>query len=143
MGTVVALAGQIGGAKLAHGLARLRGRNLAVIVNTGDDGEVLGLSVSPDVDTMLYTLSGIANPSRGWEPVDETYSLHDMVKHLGWSLRSPIGDRSLANGLLEYKHRAGTERAEVPATGILAFLQERISADDQPSRSQRAASSAK
>ena len=54
-----------------------------------------------------------------------------------------IGDRSLANGLLEYKHRAGTERAEVPATGILAFLQERISADDQPSRSQRAASSAK
>ena len=54
-----------------------------------------------------------------------------------------IGDRSLANGLLEYKHRAGTERAEVPATGILAFLQERISADNQPSRSQRAASSAK
>lgn len=54
-----------------------------------------------------------------------------------------IGDRSLANGLFEYKHRAGTERAEVPATGILAFLQERISADDQPSRSQRAASSAK
>jgi prolyl-tRNA synthetase len=54
-----------------------------------------------------------------------------------------IGDRSLANGLLEYKHRAGTERAEVPATGILAFLQERISAANQPSRSQRAASSAK
>ncbi len=54
-----------------------------------------------------------------------------------------IGDRSLANGLLEYKHRAGTERAEVPATGILAFLQERISANNQPSRSQRAASSAK
>ena len=96
MGTVVALAGQIGGAKLAHGLARLRGRNLAVIVNTGDDSEVLGLSISPDVDTMLYTLSGIANPSRGWEPVDETYSFHDMVKHLGWALRSPIGDRSLA-----------------------------------------------
>lgn len=54
-----------------------------------------------------------------------------------------IGDRSIANGLLEYKHRAGTERAEVPATGILAFLQERISANNQPSRSQRAASSAK
>ena len=54
-----------------------------------------------------------------------------------------IGDRSLANGLLEYKHRAGTERAEVPATGILAFLQERISANNQPSRSQRAASTAK
>ena len=100
MGTVVALAGQIGGAKLAHGLARLRGRNLAVIVNTGDDSEVLGLSISPDVDTMLYTLSGVANPSRGWEPVDETFSFHDMVKHLGWALRSPIGDRSLAMPVL-------------------------------------------
>lgn len=96
MGTVVALAGQIGGAKLAHGLARLRGKQLAVIVNTGDDTEVLGFSVSPDVDTMLYTLGGIADPARGWEPVDETFEFFEMVKRLGGPSRAPLGDRSLA-----------------------------------------------
>ena len=54
MGTVVALAGQVGGAKLADGLYRLRGKDLTVIVNTGDDYEHLGLAFSPDIDTMLY-----------------------------------------------------------------------------------------
>ena len=68
MGTVVALAGQVGGAKLADGLYRLRGRDLAVIVNTGDDYQHLGLAFSPDLDTMLYMLAGIANPAAGWEP---------------------------------------------------------------------------
>jgi LPPG:FO 2-phospho-L-lactate transferase len=96
MGSVVALAGQIGGAKLAHGFARLRGKQFTVIVNTGDDYEFLGLSVSPDVDTMLYTLAGIADPARGWEPVDETFEFFDMVKRLGGPGRAPLGDRSLA-----------------------------------------------
>src|SRR5207237_205085 len=68
MGSVVALAGQVGGAKLADGLYRLRGPALTVIVNTGDDYEHLGLSFSPDLDTMLYTLAGIASASAGWEP---------------------------------------------------------------------------
>src|SRR5947207_3218759 len=66
LGTVVALAGQVGGAKLAEGLYRLRGRNLAVIVNTGDDYEHLGLAFSPDLDTLLYTLGGIASTAAGW-----------------------------------------------------------------------------
>ena len=96
MGTVVALAGQIGGAKLAHGLARLRGKQLAVIVNTGDDSEVMGFSISPDIDIMLYTLAGIANSSRGWEPVDETFEFYEMVKRLGGPQRTPLGDRGLA-----------------------------------------------
>ena len=100
MGTVVALAGQVGGAKLADGLRRLRGRDLTVIVNTGDDHEVFGLAFSPDVDTMLYTLAGIASPAAGWEPAGETYALHDMLHRLGSEHRVRVGDRSLALPLL-------------------------------------------
>jgi LPPG:FO 2-phospho-L-lactate transferase len=100
MGSVVALAGQIGGAKLADGLRRLRGGKLTVIVNTGDDYETMGLAVSPDIDTMLYTLSGIADPHRGWEPVEETFSFFDMLKRLGGPDRNPLGDRSMAMQLL-------------------------------------------
>jgi len=100
MGTVVALAAQIGGAKLADGLCRLRGDKLTVVVNTGDDYEQFGLTFSPDVDTMLYTLAGIANPSAGWEPEGETFSMFDMLKRLGGPDRLPIGDKSLAAPLL-------------------------------------------
>ena len=89
MGTVVALSGQVGGAKLADGLRRLRGKDLAVIVNTGDDHEVFGLAFSPDIDTMLYTLGGIASPAAGWEPAGETYVLHDMLHHLGGPKHPP------------------------------------------------------
>jgi len=100
MGTVVALAGQVGGAKLAEGLQRLRGRELAVIVNTGDDFEHLGLAFSPDLDTMLYTLSGRAAADAGWEPEGESRALQAMVKTLGGPDRPLLGDRSLAATLL-------------------------------------------
>lgn len=100
MGSVVALAGQIGGAKLADGLRRARPGQLSVIVNTGDDYEYLGLAISPDVDTMLYTLGGVADPRRGWEPVEETYSFYDMLKRLGGADMIPLGDRSMATQLL-------------------------------------------
>ncbi|MEK7435691.1 MAG: 2-phospho-L-lactate transferase [Pseudomonadota bacterium] len=100
MGTVVALSGQVGGAKLADGLRRLRGSNLAVIVNTGDDHEVFGLAFSPDIDTMLYTLGGIAAQAAGWEPAGETYVLHEMLQRLGSEHRVRVGDRSFALPLL-------------------------------------------
>jgi len=100
MGTVVALAAQIGGAKLADGLYRIRGKDLAVVVNTGDDYEQFGLTFSPDLDTMLYTLAGIASPSAGWEPVEETFLLFEMLKLLGGSDRFRVGDKSLAAPLL-------------------------------------------
>ena len=100
MGTVVALAAQIGGAKLADGLYRLRGKDLTVVVNTGDDYEQFGLTFSPDLDTMVYTLAGIASPSAGWEPAEETFSLFEMLKSLGGSDRFRIGDKSLAAPLL-------------------------------------------
>jgi LPPG:FO 2-phospho-L-lactate transferase len=100
MGTVVALAGQVGGAKLAEGLCRLRGKDLAVICNTGDDHEYLGLSLAPDLDTALFALAGIASPSAGWEPAGETQHLYEMVKALGGPDRVPLGDRATAFALL-------------------------------------------
>jgi LPPG:FO 2-phospho-L-lactate transferase len=110
MGTVVALAGQVGGAKLADGLYRLRGRNLAVMVNTGDDFEHLGLAFSPDLDTLLYTLSGMANASAGWEPEGETRAAQTMVKALGGPDRPLLGDKSLAAPLLRSQGLAAGRR---------------------------------
>ena len=100
MGSVVALAGQVGGAKLADGLYRLRGKDLAVVVNTADDYEHLGLAFCPDLDTVLYTLAGIASPSAGWEPEGESHVLHAMLKGLGGPERPAIGDKSLAAPIL-------------------------------------------
>src|SRR3954466_6439967 len=100
MGSVVALAGQVGGAKLADGLYRLRQDRLTVIVNTGDDYEHLGLAFAPDLDTMLYTLAGMASASAGWEPEGETRSLHAMLRALGGPDRPPVGDKSLAAPIL-------------------------------------------
>ena len=100
MGTVVTLVGQVGAAKLADGLYRLRGRNLAAIVNTGDDYEHLGLAFSPDLDTLLYTLAGMASASAGWEPEGETRAVQQMLRALGGPEQPGIGDRSLATSLM-------------------------------------------
>lgn len=109
MGTVVALAAQFGGAKLADGLYRLRGRDLAVIANTGDDYEHLGLPFSPDIDTLLYTLAGIGSTA-GWEPEGETRAVHGMLKALGGPDRPVLGDKSLATALLRSEGRAHDRR---------------------------------
>ncbi|HLS87202.1 MAG TPA: 2-phospho-L-lactate transferase CofD family protein [Burkholderiales bacterium] len=100
MGSVVALAGQIGGAKLADGLYRLRAQDLTVIVNTGDDFEHLGLALSPDLDSVLYALAGIASPTAGWEPQGESRVAYGMLKALGGPDRPIVGDKSLAVALL-------------------------------------------
>ena len=100
MGTVVALSGQIGGAKLADGLYRLRGQDLTVVANTGDDYEHLGLQFSPDVDSVLYALAGIASAAAGWEPEGETHAVQAMLKSLGGPDRPVVGDRSLAAPIL-------------------------------------------
>ena len=116
MGSVVALAGQVGGAKLADGLYRLRGQALTVVVNTGDDYEHLGLAFSPDLDTMLYTLAGIASASAGWEPEGETQAVHNMIKALGGPDRPIHGDRSLAAPLLRAQGLAnGRTLSEITA----------------------------
>ena len=110
MGTVVALGGQVGGAKLADGLYRLRGRDLALIVNTGDDYEHLGIAFSPDLDTALYALAGIAGANAGWEPEAESHALHGMLKTLGGPAQPMIGDKSLAAPLLRSQGLASGRR---------------------------------
>ncbi|TAK85980.1 MAG: 2-phospho-L-lactate transferase [Betaproteobacteria bacterium] len=115
MGTVVALAAQVGGAKLADGLYRLRGKDLTVIVNTGDDYEHLGLSFSPDLDTLIYTLAGIADAAAGWEPEGETRAVHASLKSLGGPDRPLLGDKSLAMALLR-SHGLANERSLTEVT---------------------------
>ena len=110
MGTVVALGGQFGGAKLADGLYRLRERDLALIVNTGDDYEHLGIAFSPDLDTALYTLAGIASANAGWEPEAESRALYGMLKRLGGPEHPPLGDKSLAAPLLRSQGLAAGRR---------------------------------
>src|SRR5438105_7357225 len=107
MSSVVVLAGQVGGARLADGLYRLRRDALTVIVNPGDDYEHLGLAFSPDIDTMLYTLAGIASPAAPWEPESESHAVHAMLKSLGGPDRPIHGDRSLAAPLLRAQGLAG------------------------------------
>jgi LPPG:FO 2-phospho-L-lactate transferase len=97
---ITALAGGVGGAKLAHGLAQiLPPENLTVIVNTGDDFEHLGLYICPDLDTVCYTLAGLANPETGWGRVDETWNAISNVEKLGGPSWFRLGDQDLATHL--------------------------------------------
>ena len=96
-GKVVALAGGVGGAKLVLGLARILppGR-LTIAVNTGDDEQFHGLHVSPDLDTMLYTLAGISNEETGWGIAGETFHALGMLSRYGSDTWFNLGDRDLA-----------------------------------------------
>ena len=95
-GRVVALCGGVGGAKLAFGLDRLLGDNLTVVVNTGDDFEHLGLMISPDIDTVLYTLGCLADKERGWGRANETWHFMTSLGELGGETWFNLGDRDLA-----------------------------------------------
>jgi LPPG:FO 2-phospho-L-lactate transferase len=96
-GRIVALAGGVGGAKLADGLAQLLPPEaLTIIVNTGDDFEHLGLYISPDVDTVCYTLAGLANPETGWGRADETFDVLENIRALGGPDWFHLGDKDLA-----------------------------------------------
>jgi LPPG:FO 2-phospho-L-lactate transferase len=120
--TYVALSGGIGGAKLSLGLARLLGQRLTVIVNTGDDFEHLGLSISPDIDTTLYTLAGVANPETGWGRRDETWSFMQAIAQLGGPTWFRLGDRDLAT----HVERTRRLRAGEALTAVTAHLAARL-----------------
>jgi len=97
---IVALAGGVGGAKLAHGLAQiLPPEDLTVIVNTGDDFEHYGLYISPDLDTVCYTLAGLANPETGWGRKNETWGAIENAKTLGGPGWFNLGDQDLGTHL--------------------------------------------
>lgn len=94
---VLALSGGVGGAKLALGLSRLlSGPEFATVVNTGDDFSHFGLHISPDIDTLLYTLSGQANPETGWGRKGETWSFMEAMAELGGENWFNLGDKDLA-----------------------------------------------
>jgi LPPG:FO 2-phospho-L-lactate transferase len=94
---IIALSGGVGGAKLALGLARVMpAQDLVVVVNTGDDFEHLGLSISPDIDTVTYTLAGLANRELGWGRHDETWSFMETMEALGSETWFRLGDRDVA-----------------------------------------------
>ncbi|MSO85330.1 MAG: 2-phospho-L-lactate transferase [Rhodospirillales bacterium] len=97
-GHVVVLSGGVGGARMARGLARALGNpaRLTVAVNTADDFVHLGFAVSPDLDTVLYTLAGIENPVEGWGRADETWSFMATLDRLGGETWFQLGDKDLA-----------------------------------------------
>tara|TARA_Y100000758_G_scaffold302028_1_gene269068 strand:- start:21 stop:989 length:969 start_codon:yes stop_codon:yes gene_type:complete len=98
---ILALAGGVGGAKLANGLTTLLDvDDLLVVVNTGDDFEHFGLPISPDLDTVLYTLAGVNNPDTGWGLLGETWEFMNTVERLGEDTWFRLGDRDLATHVL-------------------------------------------
>lgn len=116
---IVALAGGVGGAKLAHGLYQaLPPDTLTVVVNTADDFDLFGLRICPDADTVMYTLAGLANPATGWGVVDESWQTLTMLGRYGYDLWFRLGDRDFAT------HIARTERlrAGQPLSEVLAAL---------------------
>jgi LPPG:FO 2-phospho-L-lactate transferase len=108
--SVLALSGGIGGAKLALGLYRvLPPGELTVVANTGDDFEHLGLSISPDIDTLLYTLAGIDNPELGWGRRNETWTFMAALEALGGETWFKLGDGDLANHVERTRRLAAGE----------------------------------
>jgi LPPG:FO 2-phospho-L-lactate transferase len=125
---VVALCGGVGGAKLALGLERLIGANLTVIVNTGDDFEHLGLHVSPDIDTVVYTLGGLSDIERGWGRAGESWNFVEALGALGGETWFRLGDRDLAMHIERTRAlRGGTTLTEFTTAmarrlGIAAYI---------------------
>lgn len=94
---IVALCGGVGGAKLADGLQQVLAPGaLSIIVNTGDDFEHRGLPICPDLDTVLYTLAGVANADQGWGRADETWRVQAEWRELGVDTWFQLGDRDIA-----------------------------------------------
>ena len=119
----LALTGGVGGAKLALGLSRLLGpEKLAFAVNTGDDFEHLGLHISPDLDTLTYTLAGENNPKTGWGRRNETWQFMSALEALGGETWFRLGDKDLALHVLRTQMlRQGatlTEAAARAAAGL-------------------------
>ena len=134
----LALSGGVGGAKLALGLSRvLPPEALTVVCNTADDFDHLGLRVCPDLDTVMYTLSGVANTATGWGQTDETWSFLDALTQLGGETWFRLGDRDLATHVERTRRlRAGEDLTEVTAAlcGALGVEPRVLPMSDDPVR---------
>jgi LPPG:FO 2-phospho-L-lactate transferase len=116
---VVALSGGVGGARFLDGLARaLAPDALTCVVNTGDDFTHLGLTICPDLDTVMYTLSGLGDEGRGWGLAGETFSAMEMVRRVGGPGWFALGDRDLGTHLV----RSEALRAGEPLSSVTARL---------------------
>ena len=94
---IIAISGGVGGARLCQGLIQILSPDeLAIVVNVGDDFEHLGLSICPDLDTVMYTLAGLHNPTLGWGRADETWNFMRVLEQLGGDTWFQLGDRDLA-----------------------------------------------
>jgi LPPG:FO 2-phospho-L-lactate transferase len=120
--TVVAICGGVGGAKLALGLQHLLGERLTVVVNVADDFEHMGLRICPDLDTVIYTLSGLSDEVRGWGRAGETWNFMEAAKQLGCESWFALGDRDLALHVERTRRLAAGESL----TGIIASLARRL-----------------
>lgn len=137
---ITALSGGIGGAKLALGLSRvLPPGELTVIANVGDDFEHLGLCISPDIDTLTYTLAGLDNPELGWGRRDETWSFMETLAALGGETWFRLGDRDLAlHAARTQRLKAGEKLSAITADFCrqLGIRSKILPATDDPLRTQ-------
>ena len=135
---VVCLAGGVGGAKLADGLAQaLEPGELTVVVNTGDDFERHSLAIWPDHDTVLYTLAGVADPTQGWGLAGETWNVMDRLAELGEDTWFRLGDRDIATHLYRTERLRRGERPTAIALALATALGVRtaiLPMSDQPVR---------
>jgi LPPG:FO 2-phospho-L-lactate transferase len=137
-GKVTLLAGGVGGAKMAHGFQQvLPPGELTVIVNVADDFELFGLHISPDLDTVLYTLAGLADPATGWGIAGDTHAALEMLGRLAAPTWFSVGDRDLATHLRRTELLAGglslTDVTDVLRTS-LRVPSRILPASDQPMR---------
>jgi LPPG:FO 2-phospho-L-lactate transferase len=116
---ILALAGGVGGAKLAHGLSMLLAPDrLQIVVNTGDDFDHLGLHVSPDLDTVMYWLAEVSDRERGWGLVDESWNFMAALGRLGGPAWFKLGDRDLAT----HVHRTSLLRSGMTLSDVTRAL---------------------
>lgn len=139
-GHILALSGGVGGAKLAAGLAAvLPPENLTIAVNTGDDFEHLGLTICPDIDSVVYALAGLNDTQRGWGVADETWQAMAMLRALEAPDWFNLGDRDLGMHLARSASlRAGDSLSEVTEALVraLGIAHKVVPMSDAPVRTQ-------
>ena len=135
--SVLAIAGGVGGAKLAAGLASvLPAGALTIAVNTGDDFEHMGLTICPDIDSVTYALAGLNNREKGWGVTGETWAFMDMIGKLDGETWFALGDRDLATHVLRTQALRTASLSAVTArlTAALGIAQRVVPMSDDPVR---------
>ncbi len=139
-GHILALSGGVGGAKLAAGLAAvLPPDRLTIAVNTGDDFEHLGLTICPDIDSVVYALAGLGDTERGWGVAGESWQAMAMLGQLGEAQWFSLGDRDMAMHLARsWRLRSGESLSQVTArlTSALGIAHAVVPMSDAPVRTQ-------